>query len=166
MSSPHDVNHIQVIKSPSRKLYTHWSTTALQPVYNSAMTMADPVIQLRLDEIRKERGWTLKELGRALGGMTESHVWQYETGHVGFTRKTLQQFAEQLGVNGYELIKHPCNNLSADTRVIAESVQSLTEDEQAYTKELVGVVATLDETARDLVIELARSLRAKGMVRG
>ncbi len=57
----------------------------------------------KIRKLRVQRGWTQKELGLR-AGIEGKNVSSYETGHLNPSARTLQRFAEALGVTAEDLL--------------------------------------------------------------
>lgn len=61
-----------------------------------------------LRQLREERGWSLAEVGRQLGGrVSYGHYRNVEYGQVEPTMITLHKIAELFDLSGYDLLANP-----------------------------------------------------------
>lgn len=57
----------------------------------------------KIRKLRREREWTQEELGERVQ-IDKRNVSKYETGHLNPSRKTVEKFAEALGISAAELL--------------------------------------------------------------
>lgn len=100
-------------------------------------------LNLRIREVRKQRGWTLAELAERVG-CSIPHMSDLERGRKSMTNNTLASIAEALGVEPWELIADP------ETAAFTRAFQGLSPEDQARVRSFVdGLRATYPGDGQD-----------------
>jgi transcriptional regulator with XRE-family HTH domain len=103
----------------------------------------------RLHALRKERGWTLAELG-ARAGFNAAHVQKLETGGRELSKPVMERLARELGVPEADLLASADGGLSRGERALVEAYRRAPEPLRAAFDALAasqapGEVIVLDD---------------------
>lgn len=84
-------------------------------------------MQMRIKELRQERGWTVDHLA-SLVGMSRSYVSEIENGKKPANALRIQKFADAFGLKVFELLSE--DSLSKDQRTLLDRFEKMGEKER------------------------------------
>jgi len=108
--------------------------------------LKEPVVTIgdKIRKLRQQKGWTQKDLGTR-AGIEGKNVSSYETGHLKPSARTIQRFAEALGVSAEDLLSDSSNEPALavedpDLLQLFREVSQLPEAERMNAKWFLSVI--------------------------
>lgn len=98
-------------------------------------------MRLRIKELRKERGWTIEQVGQMIG-LSKGFLSEVENGKKNLSAPMMEAAASAFGVDLVELFDS--GEIAADLALIAEQFREMTPDER---RRAVRIVASMRDPA-------------------
>lgn len=98
-------------------------------------------MQLRIKDLRKERGWTIEQLGQMVG-LSRGFLSEVENGKKNLSTPMMEAVAAAFEVGVTELFD--AGEIAADLAIIAEHFREMTPEER---RQAVRIVASMRDPA-------------------